>query len=472
MLLFNSSSAIKNSEKVTSQKTSHQNGRHKISIVDLNDDVLFLILNQMDLIEWSNLADVHGVFVSPANDAFRQKYRGFQVRFNNDIYEKRSYGAKKAAFENQLESEGFSRSYIKPKDVNTLVINDYQLALNVLKYFSGNFQTLTLNEGVYGFADRHLWEVVNQYLNRYASNDITHLQIFMYDNTLEQYKLPFNNVEILEGSLSVNQTQDIALPFNRMFPKLRDIKLVLSETEIEILDCEFPHLEDVGLFLSSDGKGKEKQKLIRGFAEKNPQIKSLHVRDFSSECVEYFSQYLPNLVNLTLNLNGGFNSEIEFKGVKNVRLHDKSGKYVTKLSFPQIETVLFKYSYKQRYEWKTFFNKHKNLKKLELDEETYEHHGNNRGRNDLVLLTENLSDLVEVVLSCDYILENQEFTRFIQNHSSLMKVTYHLRGFYSERQSEIQTLREQFEDQWNITQIGDSYRNFIDIIMENFTGLE
>lgn len=466
LLLFNSClSAITNETSVGStNEILNKNGQHKISLMDLNDDVLFLIFKEMDLIEWLNMVKVHSVFVPFANDAYRSRYRGYQVKFDDDIYKRRkSRAARKPVFVNQ---PNIQESYTKPK-FNRLLITDHQLALNVLKYFSSNIQELFIN-GRYSRPSEKLWKVVNQFVNRYASNFITKLKIYIMDNTLEQYTLPFNKVEILDGGINVNQIGNSVLALNKIFPKLQMIKLVLSETaSFQIIDCEFPQLGDVSLSLFDDTISEENQKLIQGFVKKNSQIKSLSLFDSSWKNVEYFSQHLSNLVNLSLDsLNDVKSNKIEFKSVKNVKIFEENGKYATKLSFPQLENIHFRYSFHHRHEWTNFFRKHQTVKTLHLDEITYEHHGNNRGRNDLVILTESLSDLIEVEMSCDYPLHVQEFTQFIQSHPNLMRIAYNFRGFYRERSSEIRILREKFENQWNITQIGKDNIDFIELIFE------
>lgn len=444
---------------------SSANGQNKTSLLTLNGDVLFLIFAEMDIVEWVNLAEIHSGFVVPANDAFHHKYREYQVRFDDNIYRKEKYQAKKPAFENQPNGDPI---YSKPKELKRLMINDHQLALKVLRYFSSNFQTLVLNNRYSsGAANEILWKTVNQFVNRYTSDYLTHLKILIIDNTLEQYALSFKNVEIFEGGINVNRITGNVLPFNQMFPKLRKIELILSKAaSFKIIDCEFAHLENVALSLSANAQEKENQNHIHGFVDKNSQIKILEILDFSWKSVEYFSQNLPNLVNLRLNLKDIKSDKIEFKSVTIVDICEDNGNYATTLSFPQLESIKFRYSYRQRFEWTRFFNKHKTLKKLALDEITYEHHGYNRGRDDLVFLTENLTDLVEVKLSCDHLMTVQKFTQLIESHSNLMKFTYKLRGLYRVRNSEIRNLREQFGNQWNITQIGNDNKEFIDIILE------
>lgn len=438
LLLFNSClSTIANSTSVGSQEILKQNGKNKTSLVDLNNDVLFLIFMEMDLLEWSNLAEVHSLFASIANDAFRQRYHNYVVRIYGTDMDDDAYKPQRKEFENYANSDWAPE---------WLILNDYKLVLNVFKYFSSNIQKLKITDGISVSIDRNRLKVVNQFVNRYASNYIKNLEIVIVEDTLEQFTLPFNNVEELKCQVSGKQLSDKVLPFNQMFPNIRKLNLEFCSTMgYTMIDCEFPRLEDVKIHLLHGSRYDDQQKLIRGFLEKNPQIKGLDIYEFTWEYVKYFSQLLPNLENVALNLYQFGDNIIQFESVKNAYFGFNVREYATKLSFPRLESLKFRYASEFLNEYRRFFNNHQTLKKLHV----LEYYSS--AFKQLVSLTENISNLVEIKLSCDKLVNGEIIKRFIQGHSNLKKITFDTGVSNIYQESEAKALQKQFENEWHIT---------------------
>lgn len=96
-----------------------QNGGIKTQFTDLNDDVLYIIFNDLKLNDLQNLAQLNSRFADIAYEVVRRKYRHFRLEI--------SIKSSEPQFD---------------EDQNKYTIYDIQMALNVLKYFGNCFQVL------------------------------------------------------------------------------------------------------------------------------------------------------------------------------------------------------------------------------------------------------------------------------------------------------------------------------------------
>lgn len=111
------------------------------------------------------------------------------------------------------------------------------------------------------------------------------------------------------------------------------------------------------------------------------------------------------------------------------------------LLFPQIESLKFQHTLARYNQSKTFFNNHKQLKKLELV-----------GMNlaDLQDFTSKLTNLVETKISFDSFVNFQENVKdFLENHQQLMKA-YFYSGSHIFEKTYLRKLLEPFAIEWNI----------------------
>lgn len=100
---------------------STENSRNKTKFDNLNDDVLYLILNYSNLTALTSIAEVRPRFAYFAGKAFLSKYRNYAILiYDGDNYE-----------------DYANRS--------SLLIGDYRLGLNVLKYFGKDIKNLRVD---------------------------------------------------------------------------------------------------------------------------------------------------------------------------------------------------------------------------------------------------------------------------------------------------------------------------------------
>lgn len=123
---------------------------------------------------------------------------------------------------------------------------------------------------------------------------------------------------------------------------------------------------------------------------------------------------------------------------------------IGQLRFPQLDWLEMYYSPSFSNVWTAFFKNHQNLTKLDLVQGFTKNFKTPEGSVQLVELTSDLLNLVEVTVHYSSLVSAGTIIRFIQAHRKLMKVQFSIAPDRTFDDFEIQILRKRFELEWHI----------------------
>lgn len=220
-----------------------------------------------------------------------------------------------------IDGESFiNKTEIFAVERDRLIIKDYQMAVNVLKYFGSSISKLEVN---YKSLLLREIEAINRMIDEKCWEKLTEVHFTCDSNELEGLSSVFPhvvNVTFANSHISSN-----ALRLDKLYPQMRELYLfkVFSQ-KADYLFHPFEHLETFTVNICSLSGWIAESKLGKMF-EKNPQIKSVNILKTSHKVVEEMSVSLLRLENLELpSLLGSFfntHSNISFNRVKRFKLH-------------------------------------------------------------------------------------------------------------------------------------------------------
>lgn len=223
-VLSNGDAAVRQHQGVRRRAVDGDNfGRKKLE--NLNADVLFLIFDELDLGDMLKLLKDYPdkMLSAVANEYFWRKYKDYTVQIN-------------------CTSES---NEIQLNDEKKCIFVENKAAL-FLRLFGGVIRNLKVLDPS---------TLVTQYINKYTSDSLIKLQMrfwvgalqILIQNPLEHFKKPFS--ELVDFAIfTKGKIKSGILPFNQLFPKLRQLELVPLAPNVDIDEMSmFPHLESVRL---------------------------------------------------------------------------------------------------------------------------------------------------------------------------------------------------------------------------------
>lgn len=289
LLLFNScfnevtSSVSQHSLQRGSTKRNeiiNTNELQRLKFIDLNNDVLFIIFNQLNLMDLINVASTNSLMSSIAAQAFRHKYQDYRLDLG------------------PMEIRNFIPREDTPK--KCIQLTSYQLTLSALQHFRN--------------------EITRIYLFETFSSDI-----------LKKFTEPLDAFEkVFEVSIDMSQNENNIPAFNRLFPQLRRLNLnYKSIVNTSFEDFEFPNLEHLSVHVEIPA-WSENEKIVK-LLRKNQQIKSLKLNGFPSQYIHKINVWLPNLENMTFcNQEIDIEKVLRMKNVKHLAFEGKLAKFYVK----------------------------------------------------------------------------------------------------------------------------------------------
>lgn len=394
-----------------------------IRVPELNEDVLHSISDDLDLAELIEMAATSTRFRFIAQAVFRRRYRSYDVEILKT---------------NMEHADDEKPYYIYDNDQNQIQINDYKMAINLLRYFGHELHQLKIVN--YNFQS-HRSTVINRLANKYGSESISALHLSnVKSDTFEQFTKPFNKVEILTCFISSNQSKAHTLSFDQMFPNLQQLFLTLSsDIEYELMNRALPNLRVFNVAIGiSVWRHTER---IEEFLRKNPQIREIEISFFPTDFVTVINECLPNLESLSLDEFHIDDETIRFENVKKFVLHNSNPSTLNKISFARLESLEMIYDDVDFDDWAQFFTNHSNLSRLHLE-----------GFEDdrLAELMAKLPNLIEITIEWNGWISVEDISEIIRNHAKLMTFKLNLNEKYD---SEIGVLQNLFEDEWIISTI-------------------
>lgn len=406
---------------------NQSNGKPRLNFLDLYDDVLYIIVDRLELSELLNAAATNSRITHFARNVFRRQYQNYSIEFRNFR---------------------FDREDGKIRIANSKVIQfyDYKLALIFLRHFGDQIHKFAIYYEMYA-EERHVR--CNEFISKYASEAVTNLGLnYINDTLLSAFTSPFTNVEQLSGTMVNDLTGVNALSFNEMFPSVKRLKLLSFKFDFNytFIDCHIPHLEHL-LMARYPGTWSNDMLQIKSLFRKNPQIRSLELIRFPLSFPKVISELLPNIETIIIDEFDIGNETVQIDSVKNFHLTDDEWpRSIGNLKFPALQTMLtaFCYSYDN---WAQFFQNQRNLTKLEILASMHTE------EDELIRLVSDLPNLIELRILPRYFrsadIEGVEvITSIIRNGEKLQKFECMYCDSYDE--SDVERLRELLPNEWQI----------------------
>lgn len=405
-----------------------ENNMKTIKFGDLYFDVLLLIFNDLNPLDLVNMAKTNSRNNYIARESFHQKYRNYELSLL------RGHHVDQNKLREDVQSE-------------TIKIVDYKTGLDIFTIFSGLFSKLHVSSSY--IQDNNSIEI-NRIIAK-MSNILTHLNLgSVKEKTLEQFTVPFINVEEFTCFFFVKRISFKIKPLAQLLPNVQRMSIALdSDLDYKFIDCEFPHLNQLTIKINNmDFNGRKLR--FEGLLRKNPQLKSLTISgrdDQTNSYLRAISEHSLNIENLTF--DGGFTfnaydeTVLQFASVKQLKLGntDNTHMYLLSNSFPQLETIDFLLPERYFNEWSQFLESYKNLRKITVRPDI---------RISDTMLTQiamQLPNLVEMTWSnTNVALRIEAIGAIIRSHLQIKKFEIILW-----QNSAIDVLYERFANDWHIT---------------------
>lgn len=411
----------------------NQRKTNKLKLPDLNADVLYLMLEQISVMDTLNLLEAipFGTISSVAVAIYRKNYRNSKV----ELYVEKM---------NLIETEFYvddNRNYIK--------ICTCETVLKFIRHFGEAISTLQFNTQLFS---REKASIINQYINKYGSESIKSLNLgLIYENSLEQFTVPFKEVENLYIGIDTTYEQEFKtgnLRLNQQFPKLHRFNLsIYNDVNMSFIQYNFPQLKHLKLrALSFLHNGTDH---IAIFLAKNKQITNIDLLHVQDDYIRVVNKMLPQLESVTFHGLDGGNETLQFENVQQLIVLTRFVKSVEKLSFPRLQSLKMEYPLRPN-EWDSFFKNHTDLTQFHLMKcSVYD-------EVKLKRFVARLTNLVELTVEYDnkWDVNTHKIRNIFKHHNKLMKLTMVCfkanRKLQTEFFDEMQT---NFGNEWHIQEI-------------------
>lgn len=309
--------------------------RKSLDFIDLNDDVVLQILEKFPFADLVSFAGISEYYLSLAQNVFKRRYsdRLFEVSPGKELPE------------------------MDLKDVDNMIyLQELNTVQNVLEKFGKFIRKLQVHYGNmrFGYAvdHRRTMDAVNRLVNLHCANTVTHL--IVHDNGDHFFKLmenPFTRVEYLAVFGHHNNPNGVNITFGDMFPALRNLSLPATLIDqSDSIDRHFEHLVELNasFYEYSQTHGHHHvipENVIKSILIKNPQIRSLKVRELSATLLEVANDVLPKLEHLCIAQSTLFDeifrtkSKIIIKSVKNLKLLYAVSQMPSNIEFKNLEEL-------------------------------------------------------------------------------------------------------------------------------------
>lgn len=396
-----------------------------IKLTDLNADVLYTTLNNLDAFDLLHLSQINTMLHSVAATVFRHKYH--HVEMSCQMHERMC----------RNENETIEKLHVND-DLKRLTITDFELSFNLLKYFGDSMKKISISRFINHIANT---STIYTHVNKYAS-DVTHLQLDGIDEILlSHFTAPFEQLEELDCSF-MNEKNVATRPVNELFPNLRRLTVsMLSTLGPSFFVVEFPQLEHVEFKIASSSS-EEYVDMVADFLRKNPQIQSIDYYIFPDDFIKVVHELLPNITSLTLySLNNG-HEILDFKNVRHLNVGSQHPTPIDQLSFEHLESLKIIYTSGSFNSFRRFFEMNHNLKRLDLSITS----NGWTVYDQLETLLADLNDLVEVTLKLYHYAEADVIIRFVKKHTNLNKLDFII---WTSPESDMKIIQEQFKIDWH-----------------------
>lgn len=399
-----------------------------LKLNELNDDVLFLIFDELDFEDLIYMSATNSKFNRIAETVFHQRYADYDIQI---IGVREFYGSVRK-FKEGLPYQ----KYIE--------IPESDFVEEVMKYAGKWIHKLTIQSHKMQNVKK-VYEIVN----KYTADCLPHLDLRWVKKEsfdVDSFAKPFTALKELHFLVDEEQPSASMQPLSVIFPRLQRMSVSLgNDIEHNFLDDDFPNLEHLEASIVQDS---EKQRLqFESLMRRNPQIRSLNTWNYPGDYVVTISKLLPALEILTLHEFDSLEEAVHFENVKNLQIVKTYPTDIEKLTFSKLELldIDFASSYNELI---TFFGNHQYLPKLHL-------HVNGRSTNgkELVDTVSHVPNLVELKMIWAQHINPQFIAQIIESHDKLRSVEFSVNEwdmqFDEETRTEYKNFKRQHANDWH-----------------------
>lgn len=448
---------------------------NKTKLIDLNFDYLLLVFEQMDIPDLISISQATKIFLYLANEVIKQKFTKFELKIftEEDYWRSPSFSSSSFATlvndyipETVLTLFGSGQNVDSNKKstkiaeevkipvgifLNHIETYDLNYTLMILRRFGDVIRDLSIENHRMG--GERSDKIISQ-VNKFCSESLSKLNLgFIKPNTMKLLTQPFKNVVELSFEVSLGKISLKILPLNKLFPKLKRLLVSLyTNLNYNFIDCHMPNLEHLKAEATYEMGSELRSDLIESVIRKNPQIRSIELSRFRPGFIQTVNRLLPQLENLTTSGYDIGNELIHFENVKNAKFDMIDG-LATQITFAKLENLQIKYLNHEFDDWRTFFSRHRNLRRLHI----YENQQGNYLSHQIEQLTTDLNNLTKVSLESADFISDDAIVRFIQNHEKLQILKVTMRYF---KDSIRYNLIEKLQNEWEIRDFKDFWAGF------------
>lgn len=378
----------------------------------------------LDVNDLINIAKISSEFTYIASNIYHRKYADYEIRIE------------------RIEYEWHEEPYSIEESPKYIIVRDFQLASDMLKYFGNRFRNLFIrNDSSRNYTLGSDWATINQFVNEYASESVVHLKLNEISKELwSLFTIPFTNVEALYINI---KTDTDGMKLNQLCPNMKEFHIdLINAANYDSINCELPHLQHLDISISMRNPWNKKDQIL-GLIRNNPQIRSIVAVHTPPTFIRRVSEYLPNLKYLTLQFHDDQNGLIHFDSVRHCVLYTNTIDTLKNLSFLHLESLQMQYSPEELDKFTEFFLRHKSLKRLTVLPKQ-------NTQFQLNLLTVDLVNLVEMTVEFHSDINIDNVTKFIENHPKLIKFQFKPNIMES---SDWEVFCKKFEQDWHIVSI-------------------
>lgn len=326
--------------------------------------------------------------------------------FVGDIIIKRKFAMKMVIFDTLLLSD--SPKFITEETSEYIMVNDVQTAKKLLKQFGQYIQHLNfVNVPAKNNLNLVRYKEIYELIQQHCSETLTGLHYRIMKNVFFEFiTKPFANVQTISFSSTIIDLKNENLNFQQMFPALRNLHLNLISIQNTSTIClNYPHLNHLHVEY-------ENQFFTTQLIEKNPQIRSLVLKNCYSQLLKVVSENLVNLEQLTLSdyiePRSNIQFQFHFENVKRFKMsNSKDPSIPSNITFGKHLEELDISVRSSDHSYIDFIENNKNLKKIRIDATLA------LNKNDIDRLAAANLDVVEMSLTCKLDIKDSFFYQIL-----------------------------------------------------------
>lgn len=418
--------------------------KYKIQLMDLNSDCQYLILEQLSMIDLYSVTKTCKYYESLGGTILQRKL------------------AKKMVIFTQLNPYVTFDSIFKETDEN-VKIESVSAAKKLLKQFGRHIRNLKLQHvSPPGPLDRGPLEEVYKLIQDYCSETLTQFNYgWNTDNFFKYVKIPFKNVETVSLEDYVINLSNNQLMFQQIFPSIRNLHLNLVRMQnVSAITTHFPNLVHLNINIGSFN-GYINEPIAIDLIRKNPQIRSLNLKNVNSNLLQIVSENLVNLEQLTLSfyIEQDPNVRIYFEHVKSFRMDINIHQSIpSSITFGENLKEFESNAHPKDHKYINFVKNYKHLKKIRINGvETLNNY-------DIKQLAAANLNVVDMFLTCDISVEEEVLVKLIENSHQLERLQLSMTVKNAFIESAISMLQSRLQNEWilKVDRSGTSLQIFFD----------